>query len=212
MAKNKKKGQYFSADVLVAVVIFLFSFSVLLNYWHAIKSQSSAQKDFLYSEAIRLSELLISEGDYNVSGKSTKTNYVNWYDEPESAAKAGLGAKGFKNKLVYEGSFTTANRPTFNTPKLYLVNQKDDPYYKSLKALFGTYLDFYVDICLYNLAAFSSGQKSCNLKKEFGLKPTNAEDVFKVRRVVYSSFSPFGSGTSTQQYVGYMDIYIWQSK
>ncbi|MFN3909625.1 MAG: hypothetical protein ACK4J0_00110 [Candidatus Anstonellaceae archaeon] len=210
-----KKGQYFSADIVVAIIIFIFSLSILLNYWHGLKSQGG--EGFLYSEALRISDLLLSPGDYNVSGKSIISSgsmkWVNWYDDPDNAIRAGLGVEGMKNKIIYspKSAQLGSNYPSFDNPKLKIFSSSSDPDYKKLKALFGTYLDFYVEFNFYSPSSLITTVPP-TFTKQFGLNfdPTKQNQIAKVRRAVYIYYS-FGP-VKTPQYIGYMDIYVWQNK
>ena len=205
----KKKGQYFSLDVITAVIIFIFAFYLLLNYWNGVSSQLNEEKSFMYSEALRLSEILLTVGDYyNVKG--------NWIDKPENALKAGLATNDSPNKLVYypQGSSSSLyNGASITNLKEY--TKPTDPDYIKYKNLLGTPLDFYVEIYLFkpeNIGTISIYPKPPDTVIKFGLTknniPPSGADVYKVRRIVYTSYKTI---RILNPMIGYMDVYVWNS-
>jgi len=202
----KKKGQYFSLDVITAVIIFIFAFYLLLNYWNGVSSQLNQEKSFMYSEALRLSEILLTVGDYyNPQG--------NWIAKPENALKAGLATNDSPNKLVYypQGSYTTLYNGASITYLKEYTNPTDQGYIK-YKNLLGTPLDFYVEIYLFKPENIGKTSTTPDTVIKFGLTknniPPSGADVYKVRRIVYTSYKTI---RILNPMIGYMDVYVWNS-
>ena len=200
-----KKGQYFSLDVIISVIIFIFAFYLLLNYWKGVSSQLNQEKSFMYSEALRISELLLSVGDYySTTG--------GWIINPSGAVKAGLATNESTNKLVYYSYTSLYNGASFDNLKNY-ANPRD-PNYINYKTLLGTPLDFYVEINFFNKSTItqSIGNPVPDVQVKFGLLKDNnipeGADVYKVRRIIYTSKQTI---KILEPMVGYMDVYVWNS-
>lgn len=206
----KKKGQYFSLDVITAVIIFIFAFYLLLNYWNGVSSQLNEEKSFMYSEALRLSEILLTVGDYYNSYPA------GWILSPDNAFKAGLATNDSPNKLVYypSGSLSLLYNGASITYLKEYTNPTDQNYIK-YKNLLGTPLDFYVEIYLFkpeNIGTISIYPKPPDTVIKFGLTknniPPSGADVYKVRRIVYTSYKTI---RILNPMIGYMDVYVWNS-
>jgi len=203
----KKKAQYFSLDVIIAVIIFIFAFYLLLNYWNGVSSQLNEEKSFMYSEALRLSEILLTVGDYY-------NNNGGWIAKPENALKAGLATNDSPNKLVYypQGSYTSLYNGASITNLQEYTNPNDIKYI-NYKNLLGTPLDFYVEINLFKPENIGKISTPDSLIK-FGLTknkiPISGADVYKVRRIVYTSYKTIIPRPLSPM-IGYMDVYVWNS-
>lgn len=204
-----KKAQYFSADIIIAIIIFIFSLSLLFNYWNGLKSENQQKKDFLYYEAFRISEIFLGVGDY-YTDRSNPNSLSPWYSNAinaNRAIRAGFGSlDNLSNKIIYSTG-QAGSLPDIRTLKAY--TSESDVNYIAMKSLIGTSLNFYVVFELYDLNTLTSNNLSI-AKYEFGLKPgsNNFVDIIKVRRIVYAS-NPVNK---KYQFIGIMDVYVWDKQ
>ncbi|MFH1285012.1 MAG: hypothetical protein ABIH99_00340 [Candidatus Micrarchaeota archaeon] len=62
-ANKNKKGQFFSYDALISVVIFLLAFSILIFYWTNIRAVSEDPREDMQKSALSLSDALLTPGN-----------------------------------------------------------------------------------------------------------------------------------------------------
>ena len=62
-AQSTRKGQYFSFDAMVSVIIFVLAVSLLTSYWFGVRAIMDAQSDDIAKDALRLSDSLIGPGN-----------------------------------------------------------------------------------------------------------------------------------------------------
>ncbi len=63
------RGQYFSLDAIVAVLIFILALSMLANYWFTAKATMQEGESQLFSEALSISNSLLTPGEDGWVGK-----------------------------------------------------------------------------------------------------------------------------------------------
>ncbi|MFH0927227.1 MAG: hypothetical protein V1822_01485 [Candidatus Micrarchaeota archaeon] len=208
-----KKGQYFSFDAIVAAVIFVLAMSILANHWFSLRSQMDEQTLFLQDEALRISDLFLSPGDYNVPGGNPSVQ-IPWYKDPLKASRAGFGVNGsFEGNLVYDENLD----PSISKAADYLVEGNK---YEDSLLLMAAGANYYAEfnLSITNPEDFNFKTVSINmppLNYAIGKKPPQLSDAIKVVRPVaviknYQLTSNPLEGR-TAYYIGNMTVYVWSA-
>lgn len=212
---NCKKGQYFSFDAIVGAVIFVMAISILLNHWFTLNSQMNEQTTFLQDEALRLSEIMMSAGDYDVADNNPNKKTA-WYELPTLATRAGFGVNGsFEGHLVHGG----AGQPSISHADNYIpVNPTpgslDYAKYDDSRMLMALPIQYYIEfnLTITNPKDFTYGSKPLNyINEAIGIKPSLDAEVVKVIRPVYvvDSHPVFSNEYKNAYYTGHMTVYVW---
>ncbi len=124
-AQGTRKGQYFSFDAMVAVIIFVLAVSLLTSYWFGVRAIMDAQSDDIAKDALRLSDSLIGPG-----------NPIDWAIRiwPSSAGPTQFGL------------CTDYSSDVLDEQKLEKFQQRGDSDYEGLKTGLRIGNDFYVNI------------------------------------------------------------------
>jgi len=207
-----KKGQYFSFDAIVAAVIFVLAISILSNHWFSLRAQMDEQTLFLQDEAIRLSEIFVSPGDYDVNDNNPNVKTI-WYERPELARKAGFGQNGsFEGNLV----LGYGNQPSIIAASEFL---REDRNYDSSRLLLSTPVHYYVtfNLSITNPEDFKVGnlQSLPSINQAIGKAPYPESEVVKIvrpvaafQKIILSIYPP---QTKIAYYTGNMTIYVWMN-
>ncbi len=86
-----KKGQYFSFDAIVSAVIFVLALALLSNQWYTVNAIQSEMDDELHSEALRISDALMTPG-----------SPLDWQNEFENALQIGVAEDYSSNSLDFD--------------------------------------------------------------------------------------------------------------
>jgi len=84
-SQNDKKGQFFSFDAIVGLLIFVVTISILVTYWYNIQQVMQTQDTSSRVIALRISDMLFTEG--------SPKNWNN-YDNPKDIYMIGLMSNG----------------------------------------------------------------------------------------------------------------------
>jgi len=97
------KGQYFSFDAIIAVLIFILTMVSLLSYWSNARSAMDSQKSEMTKEALRISDIIFSP-PYSVGSDPCKIGFSEFsnykilnYSAVENCANADTS--GLKEKF-----------------------------------------------------------------------------------------------------------------
>ncbi len=196
---KSKKGQYFSFDAIVSVVIFVMAITILLSHWYSLKTKMNEQTTYLQDEALRISEILLGPGDFNVVDPTITTRNFTWYEKPLYAKRAGFGKNGSFAGDLATNSLTDLTYVNLAYMYDYLDLSKN---YNDSRLLLATATHYYA---VFNLSAINGASMS-KVDWEIGYKPPS-ESVEKViiTRPVYSKRT-LGI---IDDYVGTMTLYIW---
>ncbi|MFA5382150.1 MAG: hypothetical protein WC356_03220 [Candidatus Micrarchaeia archaeon] len=77
MNKNTRKGQYFSFDIIIAVILFIITISLIFSYWFSIREIIKTNDSETYRTAIRISDVLVSKGNPEWDGLESWVNRLN---------------------------------------------------------------------------------------------------------------------------------------
>lgn len=216
---RSKKGQYFSFDAIVAAVIFVMAISILTGHWFSLRAQMDEQTLFLQDEAIRLSEIFVSPGDYDVP-VLLGTDKVPWYMQPKTAKKAGFGKNGsFEGDLIYE--FGAGHKLSILAAENYL---KEGVNYEDSRLLLATPVHYYAT---FNLSVLNKDDFTYYVSPEvrprevevlpinvqIGKAPSPHAETVKIIRPVAATTKITLNTVPPQEkiafYSGSMTLYVW---
>ncbi len=107
-----KKGQYFSADAIMAAWIFVLGMVLLLNYWVSTRQIVDPTSEQLYDDTVRVSDVFLSA-----------PNPPDWYDYQKLSTldvrQVGLSFQGkppvyLNRSLLEEISYVNYYQPPYD--------------------------------------------------------------------------------------------------
>lgn len=108
-----KKGQYFSADAIIAAFIFVMALSLLTAHWFSLRAQGGSQTGSLLDDASRISDLLLVPG-----------NPGNWYSSTSTIYSAGFGLNGSQAGTLNQTALVNAQAAINPNPSRYLMSRQ----------------------------------------------------------------------------------------
>lgn len=190
MRCKNKKGQYFAFDAITGVIIFVLTIVLLFSYWYNIKSVITAYDDTMYSEAVRISDMLMSTGQP-----------MNWSEVAFPIALNVRNDVGSIGLLDKDGSgVVDFNKIDFMTTCANVGTPNSDCY-NATREVFRTGYDYYVVINYTDGGAFG--------QKEFG------NDLFigneNVTAVSFTRLVPIDTsgGSDPNIHSGQMKLVLW---
>ena len=185
---TSKKGQYFSADAIIASFIFMMALSLLTAHWFALRAQAEAQSVSLLDDANRISDLLIMTG-----------NPPNWYTNPVMARSAGFGLNGTRGGTLNHTMLLQAQAFINSGPNLYTSSMQ----------LMALPLDYYIQINATSLDAAAPPYPPIAI----GRAPAHPTDRVQVYRGVLIPVIDNGvTPPHTYYYYGIMTVTLWTNK
>lgn len=186
---QSKKGQYFSADAIIAAFIFVMALSLLTAHWFALRAQAESQSVSLLDDANRVSDLLLMPG-----------NPPNWYSSPLGLTRsAGFGLNGTRGGTLNQTALMQAQAVIISD-----INR-----YTRSRQLMAMPADYYVEINATSLDTTAPPY----LPIAIGRAPAQPTDRVQVYRgvlipVVDNSVTP----PHTYYYYGIMTVTLWTNK
>ncbi len=186
-----KKGQYFSADAIIAAFIFVMALSLLTAQWFALRSQADSQSISLLEDANRVSDLLITVG-----------NPDNWYLSPAAARSAGFAINGTRGGTLNQTMLALAG-PAFSNMARY--NQS--------KLLLALPVDYYIEFNLTSLDPAAPAYPSIDFPYiAIGLPPMHPTQKVQVYRGVVVPATDTMTPSTVYYYYGTMTVTLWTNR
>ena len=185
-----KKGQYFSFDAIVAVVIFIIALTILSNYWFGVNEVIRSQDDGMYRDALRLSDSFMTSGVP-----------IDWNTNVANAHQIGF-------TTGYEGNALNDTKlKAFHTYLYFAGTTLDETRYQASRGLFRTQYDYY-----FNVTYDDPSTGTQTTLYEFGKNPAlyGSNNTVRVDRL--GSLNTTSSGGAIRMVGMHMMLWTNQSK
>lgn len=154
---SSKKGQFFSYDAIVSVVIFLLAIGLLITYWWSVTGVMGLERERIQKEAISLSDVLLTPG-----------NPSDWQTLSSSD----------RNELRQYGLTTGWANNVLDVDKIEQMHDWSDDDYDASKNELRLLNDYYIQIVDDN------GNSACGSDCEIGAEPpAGVKQVVQASRV-----------------------------
>lgn len=197
---DSKKGQYFSADAIIAAFIFVMALSLLTAHWFSLRAQAQSQSGSLLDDASRISDLLLVPG-----------NPGDWYSS-DAAISAGFGLNGTRSGTLNQTVLVLAQAAINSNPDLYIKSRQ----------LMALPADYYIEFAnLSSLDPQAPAYPSADFPYiAIGRRPAQATERMQVYRGVLiampdpSGIPPWSTSVTPPiiYYHGIMTVTVWTNK